>query len=222
MHMQHVACQVVQTDILANKFDRVEITFILALFHWLKPLTHKGREETRAPTENLWQRASKNFYSTLPNPAAWSSSIDCSFNKFCRLDTNSRLSLKMNASKHCLVEIAQERKVNHRCHHISDTTHVSCLVKFLIKKVFNSMTLSGQFFQTFKTFFFPFFFFPTILHIAINSSVYKISWVTNFMSWIFQFTFQAALPKSYILYTFLSLTFSKPNFINILLLAKTR
>ena len=33
-------------------FDRVEIVFILALFHLLKPLTDEGREETRIPGEN--------------------------------------------------------------------------------------------------------------------------------------------------------------------------
>ena len=30
----------------ATKFDRVEMAFIFALFHWLKPLNNKGREET--------------------------------------------------------------------------------------------------------------------------------------------------------------------------------
>ena len=44
--VQHVMCHVVQRDISAVKFDRDEITFILALFHWLKPLTGEGGEET--------------------------------------------------------------------------------------------------------------------------------------------------------------------------------
>ena len=30
----------------AIKYDRVEIAFILALFHWLEPFTDVGREET--------------------------------------------------------------------------------------------------------------------------------------------------------------------------------
>ena len=32
--------------------DRVEITFILALCHWLNPLTAEGEEETRVPREH--------------------------------------------------------------------------------------------------------------------------------------------------------------------------
>ena len=32
--------------------DRVEIAFILALFHWLKPLTDKGGKQTEVPGEN--------------------------------------------------------------------------------------------------------------------------------------------------------------------------
>ena len=36
----------------AIKFDRVEIAFIVALFHWLKPLTDDGGEETGVPGEN--------------------------------------------------------------------------------------------------------------------------------------------------------------------------
>ena len=31
------------------KSDRAEIQFILVLFHWLKPLTDEGREETVVP-----------------------------------------------------------------------------------------------------------------------------------------------------------------------------
>ena len=50
-HVQHV-CHLVRRDSSAIKFDRVEITFILALFYWLKLLTDEGREETGAPGEN--------------------------------------------------------------------------------------------------------------------------------------------------------------------------
>ena len=50
-HVQHV-CHVVQSGSSAIKFDRVEISHILALFYWLKPLTGEGGEETRALTEN--------------------------------------------------------------------------------------------------------------------------------------------------------------------------
>ena len=42
------------------KFDRVWITFILALFYRLKPLTSEGGEDTRIPGENPWWRASEN------------------------------------------------------------------------------------------------------------------------------------------------------------------
>ena len=34
------------------KTDRVEITFISALFYWLKQLTNEGGEETVVPGEN--------------------------------------------------------------------------------------------------------------------------------------------------------------------------
>ena len=47
---QHV-CHVVRRDSSATKFDRVEISFILALLHWVKPLTDEGREETGVPRE---------------------------------------------------------------------------------------------------------------------------------------------------------------------------
>ena len=40
-HVQRVVCHLVWRDSSAIKFDRVEITFILALLHWLKPLTDK-------------------------------------------------------------------------------------------------------------------------------------------------------------------------------------
>ena len=52
-HMQHVMCHVVRKDSPAIKFDIVEITFILALFYWLKPLSsNEGGEETGVPREN--------------------------------------------------------------------------------------------------------------------------------------------------------------------------
>ena len=35
----------VQRDSSVVKFDRVEIAFILALFHWQNPLTDEGGEE---------------------------------------------------------------------------------------------------------------------------------------------------------------------------------
>ena len=38
-HMQRVVCRLVRRDSSAVKFDRVEITFTLALLYWLKPLT---------------------------------------------------------------------------------------------------------------------------------------------------------------------------------------
>ena len=38
-HVQHVLCHLVRRDISAVKFDRVEITPIVALSYWLKPLT---------------------------------------------------------------------------------------------------------------------------------------------------------------------------------------
>ena len=41
--MPHVLCHVIRRDSSATKFDRVEITFILALFDWLKPLPSEGK-----------------------------------------------------------------------------------------------------------------------------------------------------------------------------------
>ena len=49
----------VQRDSSATKFDRVEIAFILALLHWLKPLTNEGGEETGVSEENPWLQASE-------------------------------------------------------------------------------------------------------------------------------------------------------------------
>ena len=44
--MQHVECHVVQRDSSAIKFDIAEISFILALFYEMKPLTNKRGEKT--------------------------------------------------------------------------------------------------------------------------------------------------------------------------------
>ena len=43
-HMQHVTCHVVGRDSSAIKFGRVEISFILASFYWLKPLAGEGKK----------------------------------------------------------------------------------------------------------------------------------------------------------------------------------
>ena len=43
----------VQKDSSAVGFDSVEIAFLLALFHWLKPLTNKGGKESGVTGENL-------------------------------------------------------------------------------------------------------------------------------------------------------------------------
>ena len=51
-HVQRVVCHLVRRDSSAIKFDRVEISFILALLYWLKPLTDEGGKETRVPGEN--------------------------------------------------------------------------------------------------------------------------------------------------------------------------
>ena len=44
-------CHVVQRDNSTIKVDRVETTFFLALFHWLKQLTSVGGQETGVPGE---------------------------------------------------------------------------------------------------------------------------------------------------------------------------
>ena len=43
-HMQHVMCHMVRQVISAITFDRVEILFILVLFHWLKPFNSKKKK----------------------------------------------------------------------------------------------------------------------------------------------------------------------------------
>ena len=40
------------------KFNRVQIGYIFALFHWMKRLTDEGGEETGVSGENPWRRAS--------------------------------------------------------------------------------------------------------------------------------------------------------------------
>ena len=57
-HVQHDVCHVVQGT--AQLFERVEITFVLALFHWLKPCTDEGGEETGVPGANPRRRALEN------------------------------------------------------------------------------------------------------------------------------------------------------------------
>ena len=50
--MQQVVCHVVRRGSSDTNFDKVEITFISALFYWLIPFTDEGGEETRVPGEN--------------------------------------------------------------------------------------------------------------------------------------------------------------------------
>ena len=46
-HMQHVVCHMVQRDSSATKFDKVDVTLILALFFiGGNHLTDEGEEET--------------------------------------------------------------------------------------------------------------------------------------------------------------------------------
>ena len=63
----HAACQVLimcsmlcATWYKGTALDRVEITFILALCHWLNPLTAEGEEETRVPREHPQRWPSEN------------------------------------------------------------------------------------------------------------------------------------------------------------------
>ena len=51
-HVQHVMCQMLHRDSSVIKFDRVYITFILALFYWLKPGTNEGGQKTGVSREN--------------------------------------------------------------------------------------------------------------------------------------------------------------------------
>ena len=46
-HMQYVVWHIVQRNSSAINLDKFEIAFILALFHWLKPLTNEGGEKAR-------------------------------------------------------------------------------------------------------------------------------------------------------------------------------
>ena len=56
-------------DSSAIKFDRVEIAFILALFHWPKPLTDEGGEKTGVPRENPRRIAYEN--ATYKSPSVY-------------------------------------------------------------------------------------------------------------------------------------------------------
>ena len=51
-HVQHAVGHMIRRDSSAIRFGRVEITFILALFYWLKPLSDGGGEEIRVLREN--------------------------------------------------------------------------------------------------------------------------------------------------------------------------
>ena len=61
----HVTCHLVRRDSSAIKSDRIEITFIWALFYCLNHYTDERGEETGVPGENPWWRASENatYYS---------------------------------------------------------------------------------------------------------------------------------------------------------------
>ena len=52
-HVKPAVCHLGQRNSSANKFDRVEIAFIIPLFYWLKLLTDEGGEGTGVPGENL-------------------------------------------------------------------------------------------------------------------------------------------------------------------------
>ena len=51
--MQPEVCHLVRRDSSANKFDKVEIAIILALFYRLKPLTKEGGEKPEYPEKTL-------------------------------------------------------------------------------------------------------------------------------------------------------------------------
>ena len=51
-HVQHAMCHAVRRDSSANKFDRVEIAIILAIFYWLTRLDNEEREENGVSGEN--------------------------------------------------------------------------------------------------------------------------------------------------------------------------
>ena len=53
-HVHHAVRHVARRDSQALTFDRNEN--ILALFHWLKPLTDEGEEETGVPGENPFKK----------------------------------------------------------------------------------------------------------------------------------------------------------------------
>ena len=51
-HVQHVVYHAVQRDSPANKFERVELAFILALFRWLNLSINQEVEENGVPAEH--------------------------------------------------------------------------------------------------------------------------------------------------------------------------
>ena len=54
--MSNAVCHVIQRESLAINFDRVEITFILALFYWLKPFTDEDNVSTKdIYVKNQWR-----------------------------------------------------------------------------------------------------------------------------------------------------------------------
>ena len=57
-HVQHIL-QEIQRDSSAIKF---KTAYVSALFHWLKPLTNEGGEETRVPRENPKQASQNATY----------------------------------------------------------------------------------------------------------------------------------------------------------------
>ena len=58
-YMQFIMCHVAWRDSSATEFDWVKITFIIALFYWLKPLSDEGGDETGVPGEKPRHRASE-------------------------------------------------------------------------------------------------------------------------------------------------------------------
>ena len=66
----HNVCHVVRRNSSTIRFGRVEIAFILALFYWLKPLTHEGEgeEETGVPGEK--EQTNKQTTTTTTKPKA--------------------------------------------------------------------------------------------------------------------------------------------------------
>ena len=66
-HVQHVVYHVLRRDSSAIKFDRVEIAFILAMFHWLKPQTDKGWQQARLSRQICPRHNTAHVSGTLNN-----------------------------------------------------------------------------------------------------------------------------------------------------------